>query len=217
MERQVETELAIDMKQPFAMAEEGKKSHSLRGKELTEPIRRSLNSSNTTFELARPQNLRKVNSKVVAKKQVGLYTRSMLKSDVYDSSKFFDKELSVTEMVKESAKDIKSSNNMFMTDNQYLMMTDLTDLNKKDSYVKSISKMLRLEVMEKGIIPAGTVIKIRPQGLIGSKRNAQDGNVYFGTKSSPVTSSANVTVRTTHERLHHRGARRQLRETVFSN
>eukprot|EP00826_Nyctotherus_ovalis_P056541 TRINITY_DN7653_c0_g2_i1.p1 TRINITY_DN7653_c0_g2~~TRINITY_DN7653_c0_g2_i1.p1 ORF type:complete len:133 (-),score=12.27 TRINITY_DN7653_c0_g2_i1:404-802(-) len=114
------------------------------------------------------------------------YTRSMLKSDVYYNNKLFDKEPSVTEVAKESAKGIKSSHNLLMTDNQYLMMTDLTDLNKKDSYIKPILKMLRLEVMENGVIPAGTVIRIGPQGLIGSKRSVQDGNVYFGTENSHV-------------------------------
>ena len=41
--------------------------------------------------------------------------------------------------------------------------------------------------MKGSIIPVGTILKIQSAGLVGSKRNAQDGNVYFGTGNRNVS------------------------------
>lgn len=43
------------------------------------------------------------------------------------------------------------------------------------------SKTLRLEVLESSALKVGTILKMNSKGLIGSKRNAQDGCAYFGS------------------------------------
>ncbi|CAG9326642.1 unnamed protein product [Blepharisma stoltei] len=46
----------------------------------------------------------------------------------------------------------------------------------------SSSKSLRLKVINSGNIEKGTLLNIRATGLIGSKRNSNDGYTYFGSK-----------------------------------
>lgn len=61
---------------------------------------------------------------------------------------------------------------------------------EKKTKDKSLSppacKKLKLEVIQEGAIPKGTIIHITPNGLIGSKRTVNDGIVYFGTEAPGV-------------------------------
>lgn len=47
---------------------------------------------------------------------------------------------------------------------------------------KRRAKQLQLKVLEGGEIPPGTTLQIDASGLAGSRRNARDGSVYFGTE-----------------------------------
>jgi len=62
------------------------------------------------------------------------------------------------------------------------------EYEKKELVSKVIQKerRLTLEVIEGEGISIGTIIQINAKGLIGSKRNSQDGHSYFGTEASDV-------------------------------
>jgi len=142
------------------MSKEGK---SPKAKELIEPIRKSPNSSITTIEPGRSSHLRKMNSK----------------AQESDSSA----KPSLTENIKDFK--TKSPDNL-LTDNKIVTMTEFIDPNKKEGDIKVGEKILTLEVINSSIITKGTIIQITAQGLIGSRRCVQDGNVYFGTESKGV-------------------------------
>ena len=56
--------------------------------------------------------------------------------------------------------------------------------SKKESEDPSLplARRLRLEVIGISALPTGTIINIDARGVIGSKRNINDGSVYFGTE-----------------------------------
>ena len=51
----------------------------------------------------------------------------------------------------------------------------------------SKGKKLTLKVLEGTAIPPKTILNINPGGILGSKRNEQDGVTYFGTEALNVS------------------------------
>ena len=57
---------------------------------------------------------------------------------------------------------------------------------KIDSEIIAKGKKMKLKVMDGTAIPTRTIIKINAGGILGSKRNKQDGYSYFGTTAANV-------------------------------
>lgn len=142
-----------------------------------------MNSSCTTLDFKRSFNM-KTDSKGTESTPLA----SKEKNKMRGNCKSCDKQISVVDIAGKDTK-VKLSDKLLRIDNRCFMTTELTDFNKKEDYTKTALKILILEVLESDFISKGTMLKITPEGLVGSKRKEKDGNVFFGTESREVTQS----------------------------
>lgn len=85
-----------------------------------------------------------------------------------------DKDSIVEEPVVEEAKsEVKSEEGIYNT-------LEVNSFRCASEHISTV-KTLNIEVVESPTVEFGAMLTITPKGLIGSKRNAQDGCTYFGT------------------------------------
>ena len=123
------------------------------------------------------------NSKInlnLPKPEVKSFTNVKSKDDIiYKDSKPFKKpEISVCSRIDEKKLPQSESN-------ETMNCKILQDFDFKPVIITH-KKKLKLEVIEAGKIPEGTIILIDENGYSKSKRKEKDGIVYFGTESPHV-------------------------------
>ena len=129
-------------------------------------------------------NLNKVKN-IITNPMLQIKDRRLNTEEICTSVKLHDKKYTTyegTEEAKEGTdtQNYMPNNSVFFT-NQDQTTGELVDFYKRDFGTEPIAKILKLEVAMGSLIPAETVIQIAPNGMIGSKRDVHDGNVYFGT------------------------------------
>ena len=110
------------------------------------------------------------------------------KSNRSESQNISKSNTSKSNAIEEELKvsNMKYNTSLIVKDSKLFSSLEMADHKMKRNYLEYKEKILQLETIEGGQLPAGIIITITPTGLIGSKRPIQDGNFYFGTKTGAV-------------------------------